>query len=503
MVFKLGRRLPQKLHVSRCIAGLLALSVVTLYFPINLVAPAVAQPDYENDESAKMAYAYFMKGQQLEGAGDLANAVEAYKKSISAFPGAKEVHHRLAKLYARTGQNENALVEFRTALNNDYNYVECRNNYGFLLRRMDKDEDARGQFKQCIQIDPKYPFPYYNLGKLLKDKGDIDGAIENFESAARLKPDFAEAQEALGMAIFERASRGDLDTAAEKLLIAEKLIPKNPKIHYHLGQIYATQSHLDDAESEFRKALMCNPKMAAAHFELGKLRYYRGDLDRSLSEIDESLKINPTYTAGQDFPQVDLVKAVTLEAQAFEYMGDLVKALEAYQKLVTMRKSDALYSVHIKDLDKQIKKELQDRKKKPLTYDPVEVDAFVAKGIGAFEDGDLDQARASFERALELNPESFRAQQNLCFVQDAQGDLNSAIASAQKALIKDPNYDGAIYNLAYLLEKANLPDDAARMYSDFRAKANAYPYDSQHIVELQQNIIRQQKVEQGVRKRGY
>jgi tetratricopeptide (TPR) repeat protein len=497
--FRPGRKLFQ-LRPIRSLSILLGICAIFLF---SSNSPLAAQPDFQHDEGARMAAAFFMKGQQFEAAGDLTNAVEAYKNSISRFPQAKEVHHALAKLYARTGQNMNAMSEFRTTLNIDYNFVEARNNYGFFLRKMDKDEEAKSQFKTCIQTDPKFPFPYYNLGKLLKDKGDLDGAIENFETATRLKPDFAAAQEALGMAIFERASRGDLTTAAEKLLIAEKLVPKNPKVHYHLGVIYATSSRLDDAESEFRKALMCDPRMAAAHFELGKLRYYRGDLDRALFEINESLKVNPTYTASQDYPQVDLLKAFTLEAQTLEYMGDLVRALETYQKLVQMRKSDAIYSAKISALDKQIKAEMKQRKKKPLPYDPEEVDAFISMGINAYEDGDLDQARASFERALELNPESFRAQQNLCFIQDQQGDLNNAIASAQKALIKDPNYDGAIYNLAYLLEKANLPDDAARMYADFRAKANAYPYDSQHIVELQQNIIREQKREQYIRKRGY
>lgn len=467
--------------------------------------PVQAQ-DAEEVEQMELqrAYQYYVEAQRLEDAGDLTGAINMLQESMQNGGGrAKEVHHMLAKLYARTGDNSNARTYFRGALDCDANFVEARNNYGAFLLRIGEGQEAEGHWRQCIQIDPKFPYAYYNLGKYLKDKGDLEGAINNFETATRLKPSFAEAQEALGMAIFERASQGDLSLAAEKLELAARLVPKNPRIHYHLGQIYATKSSLDAAETEFRKALMCDPRFAGAHFELGKLRYYRGDLDRALGEFKQAEKVNPTYTSTQGYPAIDPVKLKTLEAQTYEHLGDLVHAIEAYQQLVTMRKSDALYAMKIKQLDRDIKKERADRRKKPLPYDPEEVDAFINKGIDSYEDGDLDTARASFERGLELNPVSFRCMQNLCFVQEAQGDLNSAIASAQKAMQLNTKYDGAVYNLAYLLEKANLPDDAARMYESFRTIANAYPYDSQHITDLQQNIIRQQKKEQYIRKRGY
>jgi tetratricopeptide (TPR) repeat protein len=479
-----------------------------LAFAYTISIPRAFAQNWDPEEMAQQqlrkAYMYYVEAQRLEDAGDLAGALALCQKAVANGGGrAKELHHMMAKLYARTGNAEQAIAEFRNAIDIDQNYVEARNNFGAFMHRLGKDRDAETQWRQCIQIDPKYPFAYYNLGKFLKEKGDLDGAISNFETATSLKPNFAEAQEALGMAVFERASQGDLTTAADKLRIAEKLVPKNPRIHYHLGTIYATQSHLDAAETEFRSALMCDSRFAAAHFELGKLRYYRGDLDRAIVEFKEAEKINPTYSTNQGYPLVDPVKLKTLEAQTYEHMGDLVSAIDTWKELVSMRKSDALYAQHIASLIKQVQKERAAQRKKPLPYDPEEVDAFITKGINAYDDGDLEGARAAFERAAELNPSSFRAEQHLSFVQEAQGNLDSAIATAQKAMTLNKDYDGALYNLAYLLEKANLPDDAARMYQNFRVLANAYPYDPRHITELQQNIIREQRKEQYIRKRGY
>ncbi len=143
------------------------------------------------------------------------------------------------------------------------------------------------------------------------------------------------------------------------------------------------------------------------------------------------------------------------------------------------------------------------RKKKPLTYDPEEVDALVSKGLEQYEDGDLHGAKASFERALELNPNSLEATMNVCAVQEAEGDLNAASASNQKAIALVPEFDGAVYNYAYLLEKMNLPTDAGMMYERFHKISGKYPYDPQHVIKLQQDLIRQQKIEESKRTRGY
>jgi tetratricopeptide (TPR) repeat protein len=469
------------------------------------MTPACAQGGHDSEWGGANAsgYRYFVEGLRLESAGDLNGAIEAYKRAASRSGRVKEIHHNLAKLYARTGNTSMAFAEFQAALTLDYNYVECRNNFGAFCKKIGKLQDAEASFRQCINIDPKFPYAYYNLGKMLKEKGDLDGAISNFETATNLKPDFAEAQEALGMAVFERASQGDLSQAMEKLETAARLVPKNPRIHYHLGQIYATKSDLDKAENEFRTSLMCDPRFAASHWELGKLRYYRGDLDRALGEIKQALSVNPTYTQNQEYPDLEIRKVLTLEAQIYEHMGDPVNAVEIYKRLQTMLRSQTAYADKIKSLEREARRLAGEQKHHPLPYDPQEVDAMIAKGIEAYEDGDLDQSRASFERALELNPKSFRAIQNLSFVQEAQGDLNNALATAQKATALNPDYDGALYNLAYLLEKSNLPDEAAHMYERFRTVANAYPYDSQHIIDLQQNIIREQKRKQALRRRGY
>ena len=89
-----------------------------------------------------------------------------------------------------------------------------------------------------------------------------------------------------------------------------------------------------------------------------------------------------------------------------------------------------------------------------------------------------------------MDPASYEAMQNLGSCIEASGDLNSALAKYQAALALKPSNDGAYYNLAYMLEKLNLPADAGLMYQRFHELAGKYPYDPKHIVALQQEDAR-------------
>jgi tetratricopeptide (TPR) repeat protein len=462
------------------------------------------QPDARKGQSMR----WLQQGMRLHQGGDLSGAIECYKKALSTDPRNKWTHYYMGLAYEQTGNLQGAHMQLKTCLNNDYNFIEARNELGIVFRKMDDIEGAQREFTECIKINPRYPFPYYHLGTILQQKGDLPHAIDAYETACRLKPDFWEAQRDLGLAIFERAKTGEgssMSEALEKLQIAAKLVPDNPMIQYHIGEIYANDGKLDEAEAAFRKTLMLDPRHAAAHWELARLRYYRGDLDRCLTETREALKIQPTYTESRKYPKVDPVVMKITIAACLETKGKLIDAVEAWKEVAQMVQRNEFALVKINELETFLRKEAKKKKKKPLTYDPEEIDALVAKGIGQYEDGDLEGAKASFQRAIELNPQSFEALQNLGAVQEAQGDLNSAMATFQKALAVKPTFDGAYYNLAYLLEKLNLPADAGLMYQKFHevAPTHKYPYDPKHIVALQQEDARRRAKEEERKRRGY
>jgi tetratricopeptide (TPR) repeat protein len=341
------------------------------------------------------------------------------------------------------------------------------------------------------------------MGEILQRQGDLAGAIEQYQDAVRLKPSYFEAQRDLGLAIYEQASAGvnEISESLDKLRTAAKLAPENPMIHYYLGNIYCADCKLDDAETAYRTALSCDPKLAAAHYELGRLRYYRGDLDRCLLEMQAALKVPPVYSESNKFPAVDILKADEYIAKSDEYKDRLPDSIEAWKQVAAMQKDQTGTLRHVNDLIKQVHSEIKHKSK--TDFDPTEVNALLNKGIDQSENGEIEQAKSTFAHVLQLNPDSFEANQNLGLLAEASGDLQGALEQYKKGMALLPNFDGVYYNMAYLLEKLSLPADAGLMYQRFHEIAGKYPYDPKHIVALQQEDARRRNREQEIRQRGY
>ena len=53
-----------------------------------------------------------------------------------------------------------------------------------------KLDDAEAEARRAIQLDPAGSFFHATLGRILKDKGDLRGAVSEFQTELTLHPDF-------------------------------------------------------------------------------------------------------------------------------------------------------------------------------------------------------------------------------------------------------------------------------------------------------------------------
>ena len=473
---------------SRPFSALIAFSAVCMF---GLKADAQYSSS-TSPQARSQAAAMYQMALQAFANGDYPTTINLCKRAEMVDNANKDLFNIEAMAYAQAGDNYNAMVKFKAALSLDYNFITCRNNYGVFLNKTGKQSEAKKTFEECIRINPRYPDAHYHLGQIYEAQGDLDKAVDSYQTACNLNPNYADAQRDLGLAIYQRViagMNGEIEPAIEKLRIAAKLAPESALVHYHLGRILCSTSQLDEAESEFRTALMRDPQMAAAHYELGRLRYYRGDPYRAIDGCLLAERVSPGYAESKSYPSIDLVKVTELMAKGYEESEDYAHADAAWRKLAGLQKSNVDTVKHILQMEKTAKNVAKKRSK--ATVSPAEVQSMVDKGIGQYDHGDLDGAKASFDRAVELDPGNFGGLQNSGEVLEAKGDLQGALAKYQAAVAAKPAYDGGYYNLAYVLEKVGLPADAGAMYVKFHEIAGRYPYDPKHIVSLQQNQARQ------------
>ena len=89
-------------------------------------------------------------------------------------------------------------------------------------------------------------------------KGNFQGAIDNFTSAIKLKPDNTSYLSYLSLAYSKVP--GKMKEAEEILLKAIKLEPFNADLHANLGLIYIKAGLKKKAQSSFQKALKIDPQ---------------------------------------------------------------------------------------------------------------------------------------------------------------------------------------------------------------------------------------------------
>jgi Tfp pilus assembly protein PilF len=139
---------------------------------------------------------------------------------------------------------------------------------GYALRKQGKLDEAIVEYRKAIELDPKYAGAHNNLGVALMGQGKLDEAIAEYRKAIELDSKYAGAHNNLGIALIRH---GKLDQAIAEYRNAIELDPKYAPAHYNLGVAFRDQGKLDEAIASYRKAIELDAKYAPAHNALAWL----------------------------------------------------------------------------------------------------------------------------------------------------------------------------------------------------------------------------------------
>lgn len=112
--------------------------------------------------------------------------------------------------------------------------------------------------------------------------------------------------------------------------------------------------------------------------------------------------------------------------------------------------------------------------------DPKNTDALIALGIIDLSCQKIKNAKYMFKKALQINPSSLAARQNLGFIYEAEGNYTAALNEYKKILQTKPEEYQVLINMGYLLYKTGDTQSAidvlqkAALSTDAREKASAY-----------------------------
>jgi DNA-binding winged helix-turn-helix (wHTH) protein/TolB-like protein len=188
-------------------------------------------------------------------------------------------------------------------------------------------------------------------------------SLELLEKSVELNPDFALAWAHLGRAYsanaaFQLGGEPSYKKALACYDRALKLNPEQIEAHIYKANLLTDTGRAGEAIPSLREVLKTNPNLAEAHWELGYAYRFGGMLEQSISECELARRLNPE------------VKLYSSALNAYLYHRDYDKFIKS------LPETDVAFIVFY-------------------------------RGLGNYYEGNLKQAAAYFDRALELSDELY------------------------------------------------------------------------------------------------
>lgn len=299
-------------------------------------------------------------GRYLYAQQKFSKAEIAFKKAISADPGAFAPRIDLADLYLNGLRNPKEAVEaYRAALAIQADHGGAHFGLATALALSGQQTEAAGEFETAGKFAPGNPLPWQALGQLHVEQKQYDKALEAFGKALKAQSDFA----------LVYVSRGDVFTlkgedsrAIQEYQAALKIAPKYSLAHMRLASTYhrlkrfpeseaaylavidseprsalaynnlawlsvERKTHLNEALVWAKKAVELAPSTAQFQDTLGWVYRARGEVDKAASVLEKASTIKP--------PQADIFYHLGL---VYEEQGNAKKASSAFKTAVQLRK---------------------------------------------------------------------------------------------------------------------------------------------------------------------
>jgi Tfp pilus assembly protein PilF len=148
-------------------------------------------------EARQHAAELFQQAYRAQMKGDLETAMSLYRRSIETCPTA-EAHTFLGWTYSFRGALEDAISECKKAISVDPSFGNPYNDIGAYLLQLGRTDEAIPWLERATGA-PRYEAPHYprfNLGRAFLIKEMYSRALQEFQQALALRPDYEPARRA-------------------------------------------------------------------------------------------------------------------------------------------------------------------------------------------------------------------------------------------------------------------------------------------------------------------
>jgi eukaryotic-like serine/threonine-protein kinase len=235
-------------------------------------------------------------GQVLRGTGEYEQALVEYRRALDLEPTSDEAVEGLANVYASLNKPEDAEATFRKAIALRPKYWLEYNKLGVFYHNRGRDAEAADMFSHVISLAPDSFKGWSNLGGIYVLQGQYQRAVETLQHSISIRPTY-QAYSNLATAFFELRQFEDAARACDGALTYNN---RNYLVWGNLANALYYAKRRREAEDAYKRAielaqqtLAVNPRDAVT---LGNLASYYSSLgndELAVDSLNRALKIAP------------------------------------------------------------------------------------------------------------------------------------------------------------------------------------------------------------------
>jgi tetratricopeptide (TPR) repeat protein len=222
-------------------------------------------------------------------AGKLEEAVELYGQILAAAPEALRIRSNLGAAYAGLGRFDEAIAEYRKALEGRDD-PSIRLNLVRALHKAGRPEEAATEAEVVLTAVPGHRDTALLLADCRLRLGQDLKVVELLEPAAKAAPDDKAVAFLLGSALL------NLDRATDAQQVMDRLFRDgSAEAHVLMGTLHSRRGEFALALAEFERARASNPSLPLVSFLLASCLMEQGDWAGAGSAFRRELEIDPNH----------------------------------------------------------------------------------------------------------------------------------------------------------------------------------------------------------------
>jgi arylsulfatase A-like enzyme/Flp pilus assembly protein TadD len=264
---------------------------------------------------------HVLRGEALESAGRLEDALASYRKAIELRPEDGRNFWRRGAIRLKLGDGEGAEDDLRGALDRDPELWNARLALTRRLAQTGRADEAERLLEEVSGDASSSADWNAGLAEIELARGDVAKARALLEEARSEDPENVRVLALLGP-LYGRD--GDLPKAAVTLQRAIALGETGPDVRRNLGLVYLGQGKVDAAIAELRAASEGAPSDAAVWFSLGNAYARAGRFPEAVEALETSVALDPRGDA------------IFNLAVAYRQAGKRRESAEAYRQFLAL-----------------------------------------------------------------------------------------------------------------------------------------------------------------------